>query len=147
MIGIEAPLVSPHGKVFYSGTALFALASGSFFAFETFTVRSTPFGWRLVIAALALVFLLGAAQASERLLRREKACARSGALSRSVRRNLLAARRTLVVLSLAGFVIAALLQWMAHPPHVVDIDILSGASFFVAYCLADLCGERLSSRV
>lgn len=147
MIGIEAPLVSPHGKFFYSGIALFALAAGSFFAFETFTVESTPFGWRLVIAGLALVFLFGAAQAFERLVRPEKACACSSALSSSMRRSLLAARRTLVVLSLAGFVIAASKQWMAHAADIADIDILSGASFFIAYCLADLSGERLSSRV
>jgi hypothetical protein len=135
----------PHGKLFYAGVALFALPAGTVFAFRIFAPGSMPFGWRLATAGVAMVFIFGALQAFERLLRPEIAHRRSSALSTSTRRKLRAARKAIVGMVFPGYCIAAimLLTGGEHAQDVVsDLVILAGVLVFLACCLADLSGER-----
>jgi hypothetical protein len=140
------PRDNPRRKIFYSATALIGLVGGSVFAFDMYTNEGAPFVWRLVRASIAIVFFVGALQALERLFRPEKARARSIALSMPNLEALRLTRKTLAVMCLLGFLVAGILRFTGYARDVVpDLQILSGVCFFVAYILADLCGEKLSS--
>jgi len=132
------PVSAPHGKGFYVTVAIFASLFGFAFVWAAFV--DTPVVWRLVEAAVAAIFLIGALQAFERLLAQARAQARSAAISDVARARLLGLRSVLVGTGVTGYVIYFVVRLAGT--RVSEIMFLSAVFIFAGAILADLCGER-----
>jgi hypothetical protein len=134
--------MAPHGKLYYSTIALFAFLAAVLFSFATIRAKiSSLFG-----AAVATIFLLGALQALERLVRSQRAIQRSQALSASTRRRLRIICEAIRVPAYAAYVIGFTVR-LAGTGYLkgaaTDTWLLGAFFFFAGACLADLAGEKL----
>ncbi|HEY3824203.1 MAG TPA: hypothetical protein VGL82_06570 [Bryobacteraceae bacterium] len=135
---------NPHGRIFYSLQVLVASLAGIMFVVGVFTTDVTPFPWRLARAGAAAVFLFGALQAFERLVRSKAAQARSAALSASARRGLDVMCKVvqgLSLLALAGSLMMRIASGTGAHDISVDLMLLWAVLLCLKHCLADLAGD------
>lgn len=137
MYSQSASAESPHGPVYYSCELFFAAAGALCFVFGTFAFDRAPLWLRLSRAAVALVFLLGAAQASERLWRPWAALERSRSLSDTARRIMRVSRTIARGAGLLGILLTAAVARDSRG----DLFIASLTLLILGHCLADLAGE------
>jgi hypothetical protein len=136
----------PHGKAFYCAVAVFALLPAAMFTTGVFTGVLSSLGERVLAAVVALVFWCGVLLAFERLLRPDTARERSLALSPSVRQSLNTLRRVAQTLVALGIIGSGVLHFIggAWKDTATDIGELSSVIVFAAWCISDVCGEKLS---
>jgi hypothetical protein len=138
--------MAPHGRTFYSATAFFALLAGTVFMWGVLRSEGTPAFSRLFGVFLVIICCMGALQSLERLLRPEKACRRTAALSDFAHHRLRATTRAMTTIYYAGWVVALALRLMDRE-HLrdlaTDIWMVGAVALITAACLADLNGEHL----
>jgi uncharacterized membrane protein YoaK (UPF0700 family) len=136
-----------HGKPFYAAVAIFALAAGCGFTYGTLMAPDPV--QRLLEAIIAIVFLAGALQAGERLVRWQAVQQRSRSLSISTRESARTARNVVVGVAWLSFFVGALMH-LSQSDTISgigsDLQVIAGVLIFAAYCVADYCGERLRLR-
>jgi hypothetical protein len=138
--------MAPHGRAFYSVTALFALLAGAVFMWGMFVSGSFPVASRLFGVFLVIVLYLGALQSLERLLRPEKARDRTAALSGSTRDKLRVVCKAMTTTFYAGWYVSVAMR-LIDREHLRDlagnISAVGWVFLLIGACLADLNGERL----
>lgn len=139
---------SPHGRTFYGLVAVFALAAACASTWRIFTSTNVPRGWQVVNGAIAVIFFLGALQAAERVFRPGRASARFGAMAPASREKLRGTGKSIHRMALPAFFIAIVVRFFGSGgvrDAATDTGIVAAIMVFVAYCVADFCGERLGS--
>jgi hypothetical protein len=143
MVEVAEQTSSPHSKVFYSGTALFASLVVFVFTWGVFHVRSAEAGSDIFAGVLIMVFLVAALQALERLLWPEKASHRSRSLSDSTRLKIRMSCNIIRIMGTAGLFSGPFIRLLGFRDAGIDLGELSALLLFMGVCLADLIGERL----
>jgi hypothetical protein len=138
----------PHGRAFYCCVLIFALLAAAMFTTEVFTGVPPSSGWRALLAVITLVFWCGVLVSFERLLRPDTARARSLALSPSARQTLNALCRMALTVAVLGSIGSVALHFIGGEwkDIATDIEELSGVVVFAAWCISDVCGEKLAAR-
>lgn len=139
---------SPHGRTFYGLVGAFALATACLFSWAIFISRDITGAFAVLTGAIPVIFFLGALQAAERFFRPDSATARSGALSPASRQKLLGTGKSI-------FLIAFLVSLISPFVHSFGSGTIRDAAndageiacvfMFIAWCIADFCGERLTA--
>jgi hypothetical protein len=132
---------NPHGRVFYSLQVLVTSVFGVGFAVGTFTTDVALLPWRFGRAVLAAVFLFGALQGFERLVRPKVAQARSRALPASTRGTLNVTCKVIQGLSLIFLAGALMMRVSGKRDLSIDLMELWAVLLFLRHCLADLAGD------
>jgi len=133
-----------HGQPFYFLIGLFALLAGSGFTYGMVGAQDSL--QRLAEAAMAIIFLAGALQAGNRLLRPQAAWETARNLPDSTRQWLRGIRTALVGLAWLGFVAGALMHFSQSDSVSgagSDMQVFAAVLVFLAWCFADFCGEPL----
>jgi len=137
---------TPHGRAFYAAIWAFSILATCAFSYA---VVAAPTGTqRLAEAVLALVFAGGLLQTSNRLFRPREADRVSVGLPESKRRSLLTLGTAMVRISLGLFLGGALMHISSSDQITglgTDLQIFASVLAFAAWCVADVCGDRLQA--
>jgi hypothetical protein len=141
MIGAAEAPVGPHHAFFYPSVLLLAVILGSLFTYGILAPDTRSHELRLACAGFAVVFLICALQAFERLLKPEKAYQRFHARPDSTRRKLRVAGKIAKGATFLAIAVSAVMHFTGNPNARdlgQDVQILSVLFLFVSFSLTDL---------